>query len=107
VLAARNGFIDDINDQAYVEAMGGPLIVSNTVAWTLNVHLRWDFHKNDLWSFYSLGGFGAEFGGAGVGNYSCLHPRFAIGALWNLFEFLSFRAEISHEFTGVGIVYLL
>lgn len=107
VKIAHQGFVDDINDQAYLELMGGPLFVSNTLVGTYSLHLRWDFHKNDYWTFYSLGGLAAEFGGPLVGNYRSFHPRFGIGAMWNLFEFLSFRGEISHEFTGVGISYLL
>ncbi len=107
VKVSQHGFIDDINDQAHFEIMAGPIFVSSTVASAYSVHLRWDFHKNDYWSFYLLGGLGGEVGGLLTGNYRAFHPRFGVGALWNLFEFLSFRAELSHEFTGIGIVYIL
>jgi hypothetical protein len=103
----HEGFLEDVNDQAYIEVMGGPLFVSGSVGGVLSAHLRWDFHRNEMWTFYALGGIGAEFGGLALSNVKMFHPRFGAGVLWNVFEFLSFRGEVSHEFTGVGVVYLL
>ncbi len=103
----HEGFIDDINDQLFVEAMGGPLFTWAGAGWVADLHLRWDFHKNDLWSFYVLGGVGVDVSGTGLARVTLVHPRVGVGAFWNLFEFLSFRAEVSHEFTGIGVVYLL
>jgi hypothetical protein len=103
----HTGFLADVNDQAYLELFGGPCFFGSVTAAIYSAHLRWDFHKNDFWSFYALGGVGGSFGGAGAPGFTTFHPRFGVGALWNLFEFVSFRAEVSHEFTGFGMVYLL
>ncbi len=103
----HEGFLEDINDQVYLEVMGGPIFVSGNVGGVVSGHLRWDFHRTEIWSFYALGGIGFEFGGLALGNIKMFHPRFGAGVMWNLFEFLSFRGEVSHEFTGIGVVYLL
>jgi hypothetical protein len=99
----NTGFLDDVNDQAYVEALAGPCFLNGLTTIQYSSHLRWDFHKNEFWSFYALGGIGGTLGG----GLNTVHPRFGVGAFWNIFEFASFRAEISHEFMGLGIVYLL
>lgn len=103
VKIAHEGFIKDINDQAHLEVMGGPLFMSGVTAAVFSMHLKWDFVKNEFWTFYSVGGVGALF----LTGQDIAYPRFGVGAVWNPFEFLGFRAELSHEFTGVGIVYTL
>ncbi len=103
VKVMHEGFIKDINDQVHLEIMGGPLFLTGVTAARFSLHLKWDFIKNEFWTFYSVGGMGATFlAGSNVG-----YPRFGIGTVWNPFEFLGFRAELSHEFTGIGIVYSL
>lgn len=103
VKIAHTGFLDDVNDQAHVEVQAGPLFNSGVTSLVINGHLRWDFHKNDLWSFYALGGLGMT----SSPGLTLFYPRFGIGAIWNLFEFLGFRAELSHELMAVGISYQL
>ena len=63
----HQGFIDDVNDQVFIELIGGPLFVSGTVAGFYGAHLRWEFHKNDMWTFYALGGLGGNYGGLAGG----------------------------------------
>ncbi len=104
---AHQGFLDDVNDQAYIELAAGPLFLTGSVGLMYGAHLRWDFHKNDIWSFYALGGVGGLIIGPSLARTFEFYPRFGIGTLWNVFDTISFRAELSHEFTGVGIVFLI
>jgi hypothetical protein len=101
------GFLSDINDQLYIEAQPGILLVAGSSAFTYSVHLRWDFHKNEEWTLFALGGFGGDITGATLGDRFEFFPRFGIGARWDAFERISFRAELSHEFSGVGIMFLI
>ncbi|MBY0371870.1 hypothetical protein K2X33_14390 [bacterium] len=98
----NDGFIDDLNDQVFVEFWGGPVFTGTFTAAAIGAHLRWDLSKNDLWTFYGLAGLGGSFGAVRT-----LHVRTGLGVFWNLFEFLSFRGELSHEHIGVGVTYLL
>lgn len=103
----HQGFLDDVNDQVHIELAAGPLFLAGSVGLMYGAHMRWDFHKNDIWSFYALGGFGGIIIGPSLARTFEFYPRFGIGALWNLFDTISFRAELSHEFTGLGIVFLI
>ncbi len=62
-------------------------------------HLRWDFNKDEDWTFYGLGGIG----GAVRSPTTEFYPRFGIGTIWYLWETIALRAELSHEFMGAGI----
>lgn len=95
------GFIPDINDQVFLELSLGPMLFSNQTALGYSFHIRWDFHKNYLWSFYSTGGVGGSFSNSSLPFF----PRFAIGTLIHFFEQFSFRIEVSHEFSGIGVFF--
>ncbi len=109
------GFADDINNQLFIEGQFGPLFIAGGAAFQYSCHLRWDFIKDLDWTFYGLGGLGGVVTGtsyspipAGPSSASSLfYPRFGIGALWGLFEMVSLRAELSHEFIGFGAIVLL
>src|SRR5690349_16359031 len=58
----HDGFLDDINDQVFLELSGGPVFMQGSTLGAWSAHLRWDFHKNETWSFYAIGGFGGNFG---------------------------------------------
>lgn len=101
----QDGFIDGINDQVFVEFMMGPIFLPGATMIALGGHLRWDLHRDEFWAFYGLAGFHATVGSTvGLGTFNF---RSGIGAFWNLFEFLSFRAELSHEHMAVGVTYHL
>lgn len=102
-----HGFVPDINNSVYLEAMVGPLFLKAGTAFAYSVHLRWDFQKNDPWIFYALGGLGGDITGAGLGNRFLLFPRFGIGALWQVYPQIHARAELSHELTTMGIAFSL
>lgn len=100
----NRGFVPDINNQLFIEAQPGVLFVYSSSAFVYSLHLRWDFTFNDDWTFYALGGVGGAFTGTDLGSRSEVYPRFGIGARWNVYANFGFRFELSHEFTGIGIV---
>ncbi len=99
----NQGFVPDINNQVYVEAEVGPLFTSGTTVFFYSGHLRWDFQKDDLWTFYALGGLAGDVTGAKLGDHWELYPRVGVGALWNIGMNWSVRGEVSHELIAVGI----
>jgi len=115
VKVINRGFADDLNNQVFLEAAFGPLFVAGTTAFQYSFHLRWDFVKDEDWTFYALGGLGGVITGstyspvaAGPTKASSMfYPRFGIGAMWGLFEVASLRAELSHELIALGVVFLL
>lgn len=99
--AVPDGFIPDINDSASIEFQGGPVFMSGATPFMYSAHLRWDFHKDEKWSFYSLGGLGGNI----TGDRFALHPRFGAGAIAAVHNFFSLRGEVSHELIGVGMTF--
>lgn len=103
----QRGFVPDINNQVFVEGEFGPLFVSGGAVVTYSGHLRWDFHMNQEWSFFALGGLGGLISGDRFGNRWSLYPRFGIGAFWLFKPDLALRGEISHELIVVGLSFPL
>lgn len=103
----QEGFIPDINDSASIELQLGPVIRSSGSSFFYSTHLRWDFHKDQAWSFYGLGGVGGHITDSSLGSNFEIFPRFGAGALWHVHEFFSLRGELSHELIGVGLFFRL
>lgn len=103
----HHGFIADITNSVSIEAEVGPLFVTGATAFAFSAHLRWDFEKDEDWTFYGLGGIGGDISGAALGDRFELFPRFGAGAMWKIGQNFNLRGEISHEFMGVGIVFPL
>lgn len=103
----HRGFIDDLNDQVFIETQFGALFVTGGTAFPWSVHLRWDFHQNTLWTFYATGGLGGTFTGAALGNITQFFPRFGVGAYWNKFEFVSVRFLLNQDFIGAGVGFVI
>ncbi len=111
----NHGFAEDINNQVFLEAAFGPLFVSGGTAFQYSFHLRWDFVKDEDWTFYGLGGLGGVITGSSYSPIplgptkasSMFYPRFGIGAMWGLFDIASLRVELSHELIALGIVFML
>lgn len=99
------GFVEDINDPVFAELQLGPLFVQGSTAWHYSTHLRWDFIKDSAWTLYGLGGFGGNITGAALGDRWTLFPRFGAGAFWTPRLGLTFRGEISHELTAIGVAF--
>lgn len=103
----EKGFVPDLNNQVFVELELGPAFFSGTAAFVYSMHLRWDFQKDDTWTFFALGGLAGNASGSGVFNRWTLHPRFGAGAFYRLNSLLRLRGEVSHELTTVGVAFAL
>ena len=97
------GFVSDVNNSVWIEAELGPVFISGSTAFAYSAHLRWDFIKDPTWTLYALGGLAGNITGTALGDHFELYPRFGVGAMMNLVENMSLRAEISHEFIVVGV----
>lgn len=98
----HDGFVPDINDQVYIEGMFGGMFGGGG-ATLFSAHLRWDLTKDYLWTFYALGGMGIGTYGTAPFRATRFYPRVGVGAFWNLFNHLSFRAEVAQDMVAVGI----
>lgn len=111
----NKGFAGDINNQVFLEAAFGPLFVAGVTAFQYGFHLRWDFVKDEDWTFYGVGGLGGVITGSAYSPIpagptkasSMFYPRFAVGAMWGLFPMANLRFELSHELIALGVVFLL
>jgi len=100
----ERGFAPDVNNQVYIEGQFGPVFgLAGTTGWHYSAHLRWDFPKDDQFTFYGLGGVGGSI----VASTFRLHPRFGVGGFFYFDSYLAIRAELSHELIGAGISYRL
>ncbi len=101
----EHGFLPDIADSVSMEGQLGPVFVSGGPAWFYSAHLRWDFQKDSAWTLYALGGVAGNVWTISNATRIEFFPRFGIGAIWELTPIVRFRAEISHELLGVGVVF--
>lgn len=97
------GFAPDINNGVSIELAAGPLLASGGTPFFYSTHLRWDFRKTLEWGLYALGGLAGYTANSQVGNPFEFFPRFGIGTFWRIQDTFWLRAEVSHEFTGVGL----
>lgn len=101
---AKDGFIPDIVNPVFLEVGFGPLFTSGTTVWMYSLHMRWDFVKNSNWTWFAIGGFGGNITNEEFGDRVAFHPRFGVGAFYET-EFLTYRADFSHELITVGVSY--
>jgi len=94
----NQGFAPEINNQVFIEAEVGPLFRKGDDAFSFSTHLRWDFQKDERLTPYAIGGI------AGNDDWN-VFPRFGIGTFWKPSPSVPFllRAEVSHEFVGIGV----
>jgi len=102
----NRGFVPDINDQVFLEADLGPVFFSGFTDLLVDTHLRWDFHKDDDWTFYALGGLEGLFSSGTLGHNQ-VNPRFGIGTIWELWQGVAVRAEVSNDLLALGITLYL
>ncbi len=100
---AHEGFLPDVNDQAFIETEMGALWVSAGSAFTYSLHLRWDFERDATWTFFAMGGLGGTITGQALGSSWRLAPRFGAGAFWRLDPKFHVRFEIAADVIGTGI----
>ncbi len=103
----HQGFVPEINNQVWVEFEAGPLFVSGSSAFIYSAHLRWDFHKDQTWTFYGLGGLGGNITGEKLGSHWELFPRFGVGAFCKVNPQITLRGELSHELFVAGVSFSL
>jgi hypothetical protein len=105
----HHGFVPDINNTVSLEGAIGPVFLSGVTAWLYSAHLRWDFEKDATWTFFGLGGVGGNILSTSTGNNSeknsrfVMTPRFGVGAFYKLTQQVRLRADIAHDFMGVGV----
>jgi hypothetical protein len=99
----NKGFVSDLNNDVMLETEVGPIWVNGLTDVFVGAHLRWNFHKNEDWTFYGLGGVAALFGTGAFNNHNEVNPRFGIGALWEPWPRVALRAELSHELIALGV----
>lgn len=98
----NRGFVPDINNQVYIEADVGPVFRDGSDPFLYSVHARWDFQKDETWTFFALGGLAGHVvsidGKAKIGFY----PRLGVGAFFRITDLVAVRADVSHELITVG-----
>ena len=104
---AHQGFVPDINNQVFIEAQLGPMFHNSVVSWLFSGHLRWDFVKDETWTFYALGGLGGDVLNLEPENLVTVKPRFGVGAFYSLTEMLRIRGELSHNLIAAGVSFSL
>jgi hypothetical protein len=97
----KHGFVPDINDSVTLETELGPLFLSGMTLFDYALHLRWDFQKDDTWTFFALGGFAGDISGSSVGNQ--FFPSFGVGTFFRVNDLIQIRGEISHEHVAAGV----
>jgi hypothetical protein len=102
-----HGFIPEVSDSVAAEVEMGPVFTSGHTAYWYSVHMRWDFRKDSDWTFYALGGLAGNDTPADLGGHFEIWPRIGLGTIWKVTPTVSMRAELSHEFTGLGVVFPL
>jgi len=102
-LIEEQGFVPEINNQVSFEAQAGPLFVSGDVAFFYSLHLRWDFHRDEKWAYYAIGGIAGSIEDQIGGSRWLIYPRVGLGALMKIKDTLSLRGEVSHEIMAVGV----
>jgi hypothetical protein len=99
------GFVGDINDQVFLEVAFGPLIQSTGTDLAYSLHLRWDFHRDDEFALYAIGGLGGVFVTEAIRGDTVIYPRFGIGLLYDVALNVSIRAELSREWMTAGVIF--
>lgn len=98
------GFVPDISDTAWIEIAVGPIFMEGDTVFFYSTHLRWDFMKDEQWTFYSLVGLSGQIRDTPVGNDFMMFPRVAAGALLKINPTVALRGELSHELVNIGAV---
>lgn len=101
------GFLDEINNQVFIEGEIGPHFVTSSPNWLVGARIRWDFEMNLLWRFYAAGGAGFVIPNSDTKAPFPFYPRIALGTFIQFNAYWKLRAEVSHEFTGVGLTFAL
>lgn len=97
------GFIEDISNEVFAELQAGPLFVKSETVFAYSLHMRWDFNRNNIWTYYALGGLGGMIVPDELGDSWRHYVRLGVGALWRPVHAFDVRFEASHEWITVGM----
>ncbi len=107
-LVLPHGFVEDLDDRVWAEVELGPTFFSegsgSQTGLQYSAHVRWDFTRDESWTFYGLGGIGGFYPPKTLGGLT-VAPRFGVGAEFQTKISMLFRVELSHEFFGAGVVF--
>jgi len=103
----HDGLIDGVNDQFFGEIYLGSVFLSEGSVFQYALQGRWDFHRNDTWSVYAMGGLGGTITGKSLDDSWRLAPRFGVGTFYELNPKVKLRAEVSHDLMILGAAYRL
>lgn len=100
------GFIDDINDRAWLDLELGPNFFTQGTGFVINALFRMDFTMNDFWTFFAAGGIGSTTLPKGVASGDSVltvYPHIVVGAFYRLSDKVSLKMQMSHAITGFGV----
>jgi hypothetical protein len=100
---AKDGWLADVNESVSAEGAAGAVFFSGSSVFAYSLHLRWDFKKDETWTFYALGGVGGNIQGSDLGSHFELFPRFGVGTFYDAGLPFLIRGELSHELIAVGV----
>ena len=98
----NRGFVNDINNQVFLEFELGPVFRDGADPFLYSVHGRWDFQKDSQWTFFAIGGLAGHYYHVADKSHVGFYPRFGIGSFYHIVDNVSIRAEVSHELIAVG-----
>ena len=103
----QSGFIDEINDRAWLDLEVGPSFFTQGTGFLFNALFRMDFTMNDSWTFFASGGLGSTSLPKGVTasgeSLLTIYPHIVLGAFYRLTDMVSMKMQISHAITGFGV----
>jgi hypothetical protein len=106
VLASRKllsqGFAPEINNQVAIELGVGPVFQAAGTSFLYSLNLRWDFHKDENWTFFGLGGLGGLATCKGCDPSLVVWPHAGVGVIRNINEVVGIRCEVSGQMIAIG-----
>ncbi|MBX9767644.1 MAG: hypothetical protein K2X47_10270 [Bdellovibrionales bacterium] len=103
---AQDGFIDDINERAWLDLEIGPNFFTQGTGFVINALFRMDFTMNDSWTFFAAGGLGSTTLPKGVVSTDTIltvYPHIVLGAFYRLTDNVSLKMQVSHALTAFGV----
>ncbi|HRK01862.1 MAG TPA: outer membrane beta-barrel protein [Oligoflexia bacterium] len=110
--AMPEGFIEGVNDAFLIEGGVGMTFYGRVKSENVTgVHFfaagRWDFTKDELWTFFGTLGLGYNATSIDTGDVKGggIFPVVGVGALYEINSDWAVRADFSYHFLGLGMAY--